>query len=99
SGGVSLLQIVLLTQIVANWFARHRGMAIGIVNAGSGAGQLTLLPTIKLLIDNIGWRHTYLVFGLTILVIPTTLILLFLPSRPEDRGLSIEDEVDTRTET
>jgi MFS family permease len=92
AAGSSLLQIVPLTAIVANWFARHRGMAIGIVNAGSGAGQLTLLPAIKLLIDCIGWRHTYLVFGLTILVIPTTLILLFLHSRPEDRGLSIDDE-------
>jgi MFS family permease len=99
SAGSSLLQIVPLTTIVANWFARHRGMAIGIVNAGSGAGQLTLLPAIKLLIDNIGWRHTYFVFGLMILVIPTALILLFLHSRPEDRGLSIEDEVDARTET
>jgi MFS family permease len=98
AAGSSLLQIVPLTTIVANWFARHRGVAIGIVNAGSGAGQLTLLPAIKLLIDNIGWRHTYIIFGLTILVIPTTLILLFLHSQPEDRGLSIEDEADARGE-
>ncbi len=92
AAGSSLLQIVPLTALVANWFARHRGTAIGIVSAGSGAGQLTLLPLITLLIDRIGWRHTYLVFGLAILVIPTTLILLFLHTRPEDRGLSIEDE-------
>jgi MFS family permease len=98
AAGSSLLQIVPLTAIVANWFARHRGMAIGIVNAGSGAGQLTLLPAIKLLIDCIGWRRTYLVFGLTILVIPTTLILSFLHSRPEDRGLSIEDEAGASPE-
>ncbi len=92
AAGSSLLQIVPLTTIVANWFERYRGTAIGIISAGSGAGQLTLLPLIKLLIDQIGWRRTYLVFGLAILVIPTTLILLFLHTRPEDRGLSIEDE-------
>ena len=96
AAGSSLLQIVPLTTLVANWFARHRGTAIGIVSAGTGAGQLALLPLAKLLIDQIGWRHTYLVFGLVILVIPTTLILLFLHTRPEDRGLSIEDESGRR---
>src|SRR5262249_45863967 len=96
AAGSSLLQIVPLTTLVANWFARHRGTAIGIVSAGTGAGQLALLPLAKLLIDQIGWRHTYLVFGLVILVIPTTLILLFIHTRPEDRGLSIEDESGRR---
>jgi MFS family permease len=96
AAGSSLLQIVPLTTLVSNWFARHRGTAIGIVSAGTGAGQLALLPLVKLLIDQIGWRHTYLFFGLVILVIPTTLILLFLHTRPEDRGLSIEDESGRR---
>lgn len=92
AAGSSLLQIVPLTTLVSNWFVRHRGTAIGIVSAGSGAGQLALLPLIELLIEHVGWRQIYLVFGLVILVIPTTLILLFLHTRPEDRGLSIEDE-------
>jgi MFS family permease len=96
AAGTSLLQIVPLTTIVANWFERHRGTAIGIVSAGSGAGQLALLPLIQILIKDIGWRHTYLVYGLAILVIPTTLILMFLHRRPEDRGLSIEDESGRR---
>ena len=96
AAGSSLLQIVPLTTLVSNWFARHRGTAIGIVSAGTGAGQLALLPLVKLLTDQIGWRHTYLFFGLVILVIPTTLILLFLHTRPEDRGLSIEDESGRR---
>ncbi len=96
AAGSSLLQHVPLTTLLANWFVRHRGAAIGIVSAGSGAGQLALLSLMQLLIKNIGWRQTYLVFGLTILAIPTTLILLFLHTRPEDRGLSIEDELGRR---
>jgi MFS family permease len=91
--GSALLQHTPLMALIANWFVRRRGTAIGIVSAGSGAGQLALLPLLKLLIEEIGWRNTYLVFGLVILVIPTTLILLFLHTRPEDRGLSIEDEM------
>jgi sugar phosphate permease len=98
AAGSSLLQIVPLTTIVANWFARHRGTAIGIVSAGNGAGQLALLPLIQILTRQIGWRHTYLLYGLAVLVIPTTLIWLFLHTRPEDRGLSIEDEAGRRGE-
>ena len=90
------LRYTPVTTIVTNWFGRHRGAAIGIVSAGTGAGQLALLPLVKLLIDQIGWRHTYLIFGLVILVIPTTLILLFLHTGPEDCGLSIEDESGRR---
>jgi MFS family permease len=96
AAGSSLIQIVPLTALLSNWFVRHRGAAIGIVSAGSGAGQLALLSLMQLLIKNIGWRHTYLVFGLAILAVPTTLILLFLHTRPEDRGLSIEDELGRR---
>jgi MFS family permease len=98
AAGSSLLQIVPLTALIANWFVRYRGTAIGIVNTGSGVGQSALLPGINLFVSNIGWRHTYLWFGLTILIIPTTLIWLFLYRRPEDRGLSIEDESGRRGE-
>ena len=96
AAGSSLIQIVPLTALLSNWFVRHRGAAIGIVSAGSGAGQLALLSLMQLLIKHIGWRHTYLVFGLVILAVPTALILLFLHTRPEDRGLSIDDELGRR---
>jgi MFS family permease len=99
AAGSSLIHLVPLTTVIANWFTRHRGKAIGIVDTGSGAGQSILEPAIKLLIDHIGWRLTILVYGLMILVIPTTLILLFLHKRPEDKGLSIEEESGATAET
>jgi len=91
--GSSLLQIVPLTTLISNWFARKRGVAIGIVSAGSGAGQLALLPLMQYLINHNGWRYTYLVFGAAILIIPTALIRLFVYTRPEDGGLSATDEL------
>jgi MFS family permease len=94
--GSALIHITPLTTIVSNWFVRHRGTAIGIVSAGSGAGQLILLPLLQYLIDHIGWRRSYLVLGVLILVIPTALIWLFLHNRPEDRGLSAEAEMQPR---
>lgn len=93
AAGSSLLQIVPLTTLISNWFERHRGLAIGIVSAGSGAGQLALLPLMRYLIDRIGWRHTYLAFGVAILIVPTVLIRLFLYARPEDRRAEATDEL------
>ncbi len=95
--GSSLLQIVPLTTLISKWFERNRGVAIGIVSAGSGAGQLALLPLMRYLINRIGWRYTYLAFGAAILIIPTALIRMFLHTRPEDRGLSAADESRERS--
>ncbi|HWP43469.1 MAG TPA: MFS transporter, partial [Blastocatellia bacterium] len=94
--GSSLLHIVPLTTVVSNWFVRNRGTAIGIVTAGSGAGQLVLLPLLQYLISNLGWRNSYLALGAAILVIPSALIWLFLYSRPSERGISTDDELRPR---
>lgn len=94
--GSSLLHIVPLTTVISNWFVRNRGTAIGIVTAGSGAGQLVLLPSLQYLISNLGWRNSYLALGVAILIIPSALIWLFLYSRPSDRGLSSDQEMVPR---
>lgn len=93
--GSVMLHIVPLTTIVSHWFVRNRGTAIGIVAAGSGVGQLSL-PLLQYLISRIGWRNSYFLLGLAILVIPTALIWLFLYSHPADRGLSSDDEMKPR---
>ena len=89
--GCAMLHIVTLTTVISHWFVRHRGTAIGIVAAGQGVGQV-LMPLLQYLINQVGWRGAYLALAAVILIIPTTLILVFLRSRPEDRGLTIEDE-------
>jgi MFS family permease len=89
--GATMLNIVPLTTVVSNWFVRNRGLAIGLVTGGQGLGQVGI-PAIQYLINNIGWRNTYIVLGAIILTVPSTLILLFLYRRPADRGLSVDDE-------
>jgi MFS family permease len=96
AAGSGLIHITPLTRIVSNWFMLHRGTAIGALAAGSGAGQLVLLPLLQYLINRIGWRNSYIVLGCLILVVPTVLILAFLHNRPEDRGLSAEAEMQPR---
>ncbi|HXG68624.1 MAG TPA: MFS transporter, partial [Blastocatellia bacterium] len=89
--GGATLHIVPLTTILSNWFARNRGLAIGMVTAGQGVGQVAV-PLVQMLINRIGWRGAYLALAVVIVTVPTTLVLLFLRRKPADMGLSIEDE-------
>lgn len=45
------------------WFDRHRGLAMGIVSAGTGIGGLVWAPAITACIDNMGFRNTLRLTG------------------------------------
>jgi MFS family permease len=48
---------------VAGWFDRYRAIAQGVAATGNGLGTLILLPTANRLIDDVGWRQTYVVLA------------------------------------
>lgn len=92
--GVAMLQSMPNTVVVANWFVKNRGTAIGIVLAGAGLGQLWLTPVTQWLILHLGWRATYLVFAPIIALVPAVLILRFQHQKPSDIGLLPYGESD-----
>lgn len=55
---------VTLSAGVVKWFTGRRGLVLGITNSGIAVGQMALVPLSIYLIDDIGWRHTLLAFGL-----------------------------------
>ena len=68
-----------------NWFARTRGLAIGIAFSGVGLGSVTLLPWVQSMILGSGWRDACWTLGLLILIVLIPINLL-LHKRPEDIG-------------
>ncbi len=84
------------TIIVANWFKEKKGFALGLMSAGSAAGQLLLVPTAILLIHQLGWRTTVLLLGcfLTLFIFP--LIFLFLRTYPSEKNLSAYGEREVK---
>jgi MFS family permease len=50
--------------VVGGWFLRRRNAALGIAVAGIGFGTLLVAPLAAHLIQAIGWRATYVVFGI-----------------------------------
>jgi len=68
--------LVPLTNVTTFWFARNRGLAIGITSAGGALGQ-GLMPFIaRDLILWQGWRHAYQSMGLIYLAVLIPLALL-----------------------
>ncbi len=87
--GISMAAIgqIPASAVVANWFRKRRGTAIGIMSTGIGVGILVMAPLIGgLFIPNFGWRASYLALALLMwLLIP--LVILVVRTKPADMGL------------
>jgi sugar phosphate permease len=78
---------LVLGALVANrWFAKHRGLVLGIFGTAFATGQLVFLPAISRTIESSGWRTASLgIACLAALTIP--LVLLVVRDRPADVAL------------
>lgn len=81
------LMLVPVSQVVANWFDRRRGLAMGTTTTGIGFGGLVMAPLSKLLISAVGWRSTFLISGVMIIAVGVPLALLVVRQHPADLGL------------
>jgi cyanate permease len=81
------IMLVPVAQVVANWFQRRRGLAIGAATTGIGFGGLVMAPLSKVLISSMGWRPTFFILGLVIVVVGLPLTLMVIRERPSDCGL------------
>ena len=67
--------------VTARWFTRKRGMALGLVAAGSGMGTMTLVPVAELLIAKYNWSTAMAAFGFGagFLIVSTAFLLKTAP--------------------
>jgi len=78
---------VPLVSTIARWFVARRGMMSGVVSAGIGVGIMIFPPLAGYLIANIGWRPSYIIVGLIVLVV-VIINAQFLKRDPSHLGLS-----------
>lgn len=84
--GTGSMALVFAATIANTWFARSRGLVIGILTAGSAAGQLVFLPFIAMLAQDPGWRQASLLIAAGALAV-VPLVLKFLKNSPADAGV------------
>ena len=82
-GGSGISNTVFFS-VISRWFHKRRGLALGLATMGIGAGGFAL-PGIVYLMNLVGFRKTFLIFGIAAFVIGG-ITAFFVRSRPEDIG-------------
>ncbi len=88
-GAGGCTSVVTMT-VVAHWFKRKIGTALGVMTSGFGASGL-MIPLVVMVIDACGWRTAVIAFGIGmwILGIPLSLVVR---DRPEPYGYHIDGD-------
>ncbi len=75
---------VMFTKVIAGWFDRHRGLALGFVGGvGNGTGAALSPIFVHMLLSNYGWRSAYQGIALAIVLIGFPILFLFLRDPPK----------------
>ena len=78
---------IAFTRIIALWFDRQRGLALGVTLAGVGIGGFAWPILTQWAIDAYGWRSAWLVIAAAIIVFGGTVVLLVVRDSPQSMGL------------
>lgn len=84
--GAALFGPLPAMTLVANWFDRRRGFAIGIAYAGATLVSYLGPAAAQYFIDTADWRSAIRFFGAIVLFVGLPAVALFTVGRPEDVG-------------
>jgi MFS family permease len=76
--------------LIARWFERRRGKAMGYAYLGLGLGGVVAPILVNYLAHSLGWRHALELIGVLILVVLVPTGLWVTSSRPADRKIDPE---------
>ena len=79
--------LIPVSMMVNNWFVKQKGLAMSMAMAGIGVGGAIFGNVIQDLLNGYGWRMTYRIMAVIILVIALPTALFLLKKKPEDMGL------------
>ena len=85
--GDSMMGYMVVNVIIAQWLTRYRGRALAISSMGVGFAKVCMPVVAASLILWLGWRQTWLAFGLMTLGLLVVPALLIIRRAPEAMGL------------
>lgn len=85
--------------VVAKWFVRLRGRAMALATSGTTIGGVVMAPIIGILITAFGWRSTWGILGITVILMMVPTVALFMRRQPEDLGLNPDGDPDIQEPT
>jgi MFS family permease len=87
SPGDSLMGSMVVNVSIARWFVRMRGRALAIAGMGHGLAKVCMPVMAATLILYVGWRGSWVVFGVFALLLVVAPAVLFMRRSPEEMGL------------
>src|SRR2546427_12435778 len=78
---------VIASGVVARWFSKRRGTALSVLGSASMTGMSLLVPAVTWLILTTGWRTTYVLIAVGVLVLVLPPCLWVVRDSPESVGL------------
>lgn len=90
--GVGTTLHPITVPLVAKWFPKGRGIALGIIQQGDLLGLAALAPLMLALNQTIGWRVSWLTMGLVTLVVvmPLTWAFIRAPAAGPSGGATVQ---------
>ena len=79
--------LIPVSMMITNWFIKKRGLAMSLAMAGIGLGGTIFSPIVTMLLNNYGWRQTYIIMAGIILVFALPTSLFILRKSPKEMGL------------
>ena len=76
--------------LVADWFDRFRGLALGLTMLGIGLGAVIMPSLAQVLIARFGWRTTYSILGASVLLICWPVVAYFLKEKQREFGFRFD---------
>ena len=73
--------------MIANWFVKRRGTALGISQFGISISGTVMVPIVSWLVETQGWRSAVTLMGVVLGAVLIPLVWKFAVIRPEDKGL------------
>lgn len=91
--GASAMGGLATAKLVANWFVRKRGMALGVAATGISASGVVMPFVSAALIATYGWREGFMVYAAFTGLVVLPLVLKLVISKPEDVGLLPDGQI------
>ncbi|MEY9094486.1 MFS transporter [Paenibacillus sp. RC84] len=83
-GGV-FITVIAGPVLINQWFKKSKGLALGIMGAAGGAIGAISQPIVGNLIANQGWRTSYIIVGIAVIVIVVPIVLLLIRKSPLEK--------------
>ncbi|GKV56614.1 MFS transporter [Sporosarcina sp. NCCP-2222] len=96
-GGV-FITVIAGPIVINQWFRKSNGLALGVLSAFGGLLGTITQPVTAGLIDNLGWRTTYMIIGGVAILIVVPVALLLIRRSPQAIGILPYGSQEVETE-